>query len=110
MSETKTGVLWWSGGQDSAFTAEGLGSVSGLGTKIPQAVHIAKKTKQKPAMGPCYLTILSFKTLESWIISIFAYTCLKKHEQKSKNYGGDYSWLRLKLGTEKISRICTFIF
>ena len=46
MSETKTGVLWWSGDQDSAFTAEGLGSVSGLGIKIPQAVHIAKKKKK----------------------------------------------------------------
>ena len=29
-----------------AFTARDPGSVSGLGTNIPQAVHIAKKTKQ----------------------------------------------------------------
>ena len=47
-----------------AFTAGGPGPVSGLGTNIPQAVHIAKKTKP-PATGPCYLTVLSFKTLES---------------------------------------------
>lgn len=74
-------MVWRSG--LCAFTAGGPDSVSGLGTNIPQAVHIAKKKpKQNPAIGPCYLTILSFKTLESWVISIFAYTCLKKHEQK----------------------------
>ena len=36
------------------FTAEGVGSIPGQGTKIPQAAHVAKKKKKK-SVGSCYL-------------------------------------------------------
>ena len=37
-------MVWWI---DSAFTAEGLGSIPGRGTKDPQAMGLQPKKKKK---------------------------------------------------------------
>ena len=42
------GLPWQSSGQNSAFTAEGLGSIPGWGTEIPQATwHGQKKNSRQ---------------------------------------------------------------
>ena len=43
-----------------AFTARDPGSVSGLGTNIPQAVHIAKNKTKQNKTKPSYWAMLSY--------------------------------------------------
>ena len=47
LKTSEQGVPWRSTGQDSAFTAKGLGSIPGEGTKILQATWCGQKINKK---------------------------------------------------------------
>lgn len=45
-SKIKEGLSCWSSGYDSASSAEGTGSILGLGTNIPHAAWLGQKKKE----------------------------------------------------------------